>query len=80
MELDFTTPHKVSVSMKKMVQEIIDDCIVDNVATSPASNYLYKVNTQCKALEQHKRERFHNIVAKLLYLSKHGRPDIQCVS
>eukprot|EP01040_Poterioochromonas_malhamensis_P012919 gene12919-14154_t len=28
------------------------------------------------ALEQHKRERFHSIVAKLLYLSKHGRPYI----
>ena len=73
MELDFTSSRKVSVSMKKMVQEIIDECNVDTVATSPASNYLYKVNTQCKALEQYKRERFHS---KLLYLSKHGRPDI----
>ncbi len=71
---------QIVVTQSKMRMEIIDDCIVDNVATSPASNYLYKVNTQCKALEQHKRERFHNIVAKLLYLSKHGRPDIQCVS
>jgi len=39
-----------------------------------AQKDLFVVNEQCKKLTQ--QEVFHCVVAKLIYLWKHGRPDI----
>ena len=62
--------------MEKMVEEVVNEVVVDKVANTPAANYLFKVDDGCVTLSKDMRERFHSMVAKLLYLSKRGRPDI----
>jgi hypothetical protein len=62
--------------MKKLVDEVVNEVAGEKTAASPAANYLFKVNPDCTKLDRVKRERFHSLVAKLLYLAKRGRPDI----
>jgi hypothetical protein len=42
--------------------------------TVPATGNLFKVDETSKGLSE--KTKFHSVVAKLLYLGKHGRPDI----
>lgn len=45
----------------------------------PIASYLFQVcdNPDPKMLSEEDKEEFHHLTAKLLYLSKHTRPDIQ---
>jgi len=47
------------------------------LSTTPASSYLFNIDSGCKKLDNNKRQLFHHLVAKHLYLSKHARQDIQ---
>jgi hypothetical protein len=48
------------------------------VAATPAGNHLFQVNKENPVLlEEKEKEFFHHNVAKLLFLSKRARPDIQ---
>lgn len=79
MTLDFSTAGKVKFTMvdfiESMLEELPDD--MDGHAATPAANYLFKINRQALALDDSDAEMFHTNVAKLLYLSKRARPDIQ---
>jgi hypothetical protein len=44
-------------------------------AAQRRQRYLFKVNKDCKKLNQNMATAFHNIVAKALYLVKSARPD-----
>jgi hypothetical protein len=46
-------------------------------ATTPAKKDLFVVNDKLPLLTKEKADRFHSVVAKLLYISKRGRVDIQ---
>jgi len=50
---------------------------MDSIATTPASNHLFEVNNDPVLLDQATSDMFHTNVAKLLFLSKRARPDIQ---
>jgi hypothetical protein len=50
---------------------------MDGTASSPAAAYLFHIQDGIEALAKDKREFFHATVAKLLFLCKPGRPDIQ---
>jgi len=52
---------------------------MEGLATTPAPVYSYLFNTDpgCKKLCKERGQLFHHLVAKLLYLSKHTRQDIQ---
>jgi hypothetical protein len=76
MLLDFTTKGVVKISMTDLIDEVLEDCPVDKLVTSPAANYLFEINSECSKLSQADKELFHSMVAKLLYLAKRGRPDI----
>ena len=45
--------------------------------TSPATRRLREVNPKCEALSKEKKEAFHSIVAKLLWIMKRARPDLE---
>jgi hypothetical protein len=45
-------------------------------AKTLAANHLFAVNEDCEKLSEQLREKFHSIVAKLLYVAKRVRPDI----
>jgi len=47
--------------------------------TTPASSYLFNTDPGCKKLGKDEEQLFHHLVAKLLYLSKCTRQDIQTV-
>jgi hypothetical protein len=80
MTLDYTQPNKVIINMDQYVNELLDNVPEDygtGIATTPAATHLYDVNPDAEKLEQKKAELFHTLTAKLLFLSKRARPDLQ---
>jgi hypothetical protein len=47
------------------------------VAATPAANHLFNVNEDGEKLDEETAQLFHHLVAKLLFLCKRARPDIQ---
>jgi hypothetical protein len=66
--------------MKKYVQEMIDHFPIkmgeNQIASSPSSDKLFHSSVG-KLLDVKRKELFHTMVAKGLFLCKRGRPDIQ---
>ena len=50
---------------------------VEKIVTSPAQKNLREVNPDCKPLSPDKADLFHSIVAKLLWIIKRSRPDLE---
>jgi len=59
----------------KMLEELPTN--MRGLATTPASSYLFNTDPGCKKLNNDEGQLFHHLVAKLLYLSKQTRQDIQ---
>mmetsp|Transcript_14329 Transcript_14329/g.26897 ORF Transcript_14329/g.26897 Transcript_14329/m.26897 type:complete len:121 (-) Transcript_14329:259-621(-) len=69
----------VSIDMKEYVKKAIDefpDDIVKNAST-PATRFLFDVRDDVAKLDKSRAEAFHSTVAKLLYICKRSRLDIQ---
>ena len=50
----------------------------EGMANSPAADHLYMVNnSNPQLLNEEDKQHFHTMTAKLLFLSKPARPDIQ---
>jgi hypothetical protein len=80
MTLDYSQAGKVIISMDQYVKELLEDLPDDfdtGITTTPAGTYLYDVNPAGEKLEQCDSEIFHTLTAKLLFLSKRARPDLQ---
>ena len=90
MTLDFTIPKIVKVTMFEYIDEIVDAwdsaCggiddgyqVVSNrkkIATA-APDDLLKVNDDTMQLDQARAKVFHNLTAKMIYVTKRARPDI----
>ena len=73
MKIDFSTQGQVKFTMDSYIdtlqQEIPED-LEQGPATTPAGQHLFQVNQAGVLLPEAKRETFHHLVAKLLYLSK----------
>jgi hypothetical protein len=83
MTLDFSLEGKVMVKMDEYVQEILevsDMSVSGESATPAAGDHLFTVNKDAgeeHLLGKEDWEYFHTMTAKLLFLSKRARPDIQ---
>jgi hypothetical protein len=79
MNITFHDDGTVSVKMKEYIKEAIDDFGEDIIrsAATPAKKNLFDVDETAEPLSRKKRENFHSVVAKLLYVSKRSRLDIQ---
>ena len=79
MVLDFTSDGEVKIDMREYVAKMIADFPYDDVktATTPAANHLFDVRDDVKILEEQHAIKFHNMVAKGLFLCKRSRLDIQ---
>ena len=79
MTLNYGDDKDVTVDMtgyiKEAIEEFTDDC--SKMATTPAALHLFKVDSNAEQLPESKAELFHRIVAKLLFVSNRGQPDIQ---
>ena len=79
MDLDYGTPGEVIVSMDSYITKAIDkfpEEMMKPIRTT-AENHLLKVDDVCKKLCDRHKIIFHRFVAKLLFLIKRARPDIQ---
>ena len=83
MKVKFDRESKtVSIDMNDYAKEAIDDFLEHdaqklNVATTGAQRTLFEIDENSENLSSTLKDVFHSIVAKLLYISKRGRPDIQ---
>jgi hypothetical protein len=80
MTLNYTTKGKVIVQMEEYVKELLNSVkeeIGGGVAATPAAAHIYSVNPEAERLEQVQADTFHTLTAKLLFLCKRARPDLQ---
>jgi hypothetical protein len=78
MNIRYTDKGTVAVTMKRYLQEAIDECGLDirREAKTPARRTLFEVDRSSTPLEKGAAETFHRILAKLLYVSIRARMDI----
>ena len=77
MKFDFRDRGKVKITMPGYVDEVLAE--VDDLpgeVKTPASPDLFTVNESSERLSSDDKERYHSLVAKLLYLAKRVRPDL----
>ena len=73
----------IQIEMKDQLFEAIesyeswDGKEVTEIVTSPAQRHLRLANNECPKLSGKQRELFHTVVAKLLYIMKRARPDLE---
>ena len=79
MTLDFSVDGKVSIRMEDYVENMLADLpgSFDGVAVTPAAEHLFKVNEDAAALDESDSDLFHSTTAKILFLCKRARPDVQ---
>jgi hypothetical protein len=59
-----------------MLDELPED-MLDGSGTTPAAEHLFKVDEEGTPLDEAKADLFHSVTAKILFLCKRARPDVQ---
>ena len=79
MTLDFSVKGKVKVIMKDYIEDMLDELPInmDGKAAASASNHLFTVSDDSVLLDEATSQMFHTNTAKLLFLPKRARPDVQ---
>ena len=80
MTIDFSSPGMVRFHMKAFIDDLIAETpyeLLKGMPASPGGQHLFTVNEDCPKLSEKQAELFHHLTAKLLYLSKRTRSDIQ---
>ena len=70
---------KLMIEMKNQIKEAIEafgEHFTETV-TSPTAKHLFQVDDNCPLLDEKQAEVFHSVTAKLLYLEKRARPDME---
>jgi hypothetical protein len=76
MKFDFSTPGKVSISMRDYVEDALSEYEVTEHAVNPATVQLFDVTPDLPPLPKSQSVMYHSRVAKLAYLARRVRPDI----
>jgi hypothetical protein len=79
MTLDFSVDGKVGIDMTQYLDKMLIDLPTDmeGEQVTPAGNHLFEVSDDPVFLDENQAQVFHFYVAKLLFLCKRARPDIQ---
>ena len=79
MKIEIDDERNLHIDMRDQVSEIIQDFseIISGSVSTPANRFLMDVNESEPTLNKSRSEEFHSTVAKLLYLEKRGRPDLE---
>ena len=79
MTIDYSTKGKVQFRMADYVEGILDELPeeMNGTAVTPASNHLFNTRDDTEILDTKRADTYHHLTAKLLYLSKRARPDLQ---
>ena len=62
--------------MRNYIDELLKDSCVKSLANSPAAHNLFDIDDTSERLCSQRSEKFHSVVASLLYLATRARPDI----
>ena len=80
MILDFNKPGVVKVSMVPYVKKMLEDFHIhddsNQTMATPAGDHFFQVNDECELLSKNLAKVYHNFVARDLFFTKRGRPDI----
>ncbi len=76
MQFDFSEMGRVRISMQGYVADLLSSLDVTGVVATPATLHLFDICNEDQQIGATEKERFHTVVAKLLYLAKRARPDI----
>ena len=79
MDLDFGEKGKVGIGMAKSIKAMLQDMPEDmnGWANTPAATHLFETNEDAKKLTEKEAQFFHTTTAKMLFMCKRARPDIQ---
>ena len=83
MNIVINDDRTVSVEMQDQIDKAINwfeeesGTSVDDTVSTPATGNLFKVNLTASELDREKSKVFHTTTAKLLYIMKRARPDIE---
>jgi hypothetical protein len=79
MTLDYSMPGTVKVIMTDYIEKMLreTDDIFPGTSNTPAANHLFTVNDTATKIDTADADFFHYLTAKLLFLCKRARPDIQ---
>ena len=79
MTLDYSVDGKVAIQMQDYIENMLEDVPrdMDGSAVTPAGMHLFQVNDDAERLDKVTADVFHSITAKILFLCKRGRPDVQ---
>ena len=72
----------VTIDMRDQLKEAFEMFgeELDNTVASPARKSLFKTyDGECEELDEARSEIFHSVTAKLLFIMKRGRPDVETV-
>ena len=79
MTLDYISKNKVKISMYTYLDKLLTELPTDTngMAKTLLANHLFNVNPEAKKLPEATAQIFHHLIAKLLYMSRCTRQDIQ---
>jgi Reverse transcriptase (RNA-dependent DNA polymerase) len=79
MTLDFSANECCVVRMDDYVESVLDEAPVDmdGEAETPAAEHLFTVRDDATKVTKEVGELYHSLTARLLFLSKRARPEIQ---
>ena len=79
MKLKVDADRKLHIDMRDQVSEILQDFSgnITGSASSPANRSLMNFDEESHLLNTALSDEYHSTVAKLLYLEKRGRPDLE---
>jgi len=79
MKIDYRRKGKVTFSMENYIKQLLEEAPYDMTGTAktPAACHLFNTNDGAIKLDETKAQLFHHMVAKLLYLCRRTRQDIQ---
>ena len=74
---DYSTPGKVLLTQEGYTSDLLQHYQIKSSVKTPAGDDLFTIDSDSPLLDKLRAEDFHSLSAKLLYLSKRTRPDIQ---
>jgi hypothetical protein len=79
MTIDYSEDGHVHIDMTKYIESILNEVPPEmwGKATTAAAPYLFETNQHCPKLTEDEAQFFHYLIAKLSFLCKRGRSDIQ---
>ena len=80
MTIDYRDKGKVKFTMLDYINQLINEMpleLTSGSSATPAGNHLFNMDPIAKSLPSENAELFHHLTAKLLYLCKRTRPDLQ---